>query len=179
MNDVREKNWNGLTAEAFATSGNTESGPKAGALAADQAAIEVATVTNSLPRKISGGFSGVADELDRRSRDWGMMVRLLEQQRLHLETSEKERDRLYADLESILPGVRASGKSLEKAVGTTKSGDVSGNLSALFVDNLRALDQLENVAKALTANLLWTRSSWEQYARSVIGAEKMRSEIKP
>ena len=131
-----------------------------------------------LPRHISGGFRGVAEDLDRRGRDWAMMVRLLEQQRLHLETAEAERVRLYQSLEAILPAVRASGQVLEETIENTKSGDVSANLSALFVENLRTLDELENVSKALTANLLWTRSSWEQYARSVIGAQKMREELK-
>ncbi len=131
-----------------------------------------------LPRQISGGFLGVAEDLDRRGRDWTMMVRLLEQQRLHLETAEKERARLYESLGAIMPGVMESGRSLDGTIENTKAGDVSANLSALFVEDLRALDELENVAKALTANLLWMRSSWEQYARSVIGAQKMREELK-
>lgn len=132
---------------------------------------------SSLPLHIAGGFTGVADDLDRRSRDWTMMVRLLEQQRLHLETAEMERDRLYKSFEVIIPEVRESGALLETLMSRTKSGDVSGNLSAQFADNLRALDKLENLSRALTANLLWTRSSWEQYARSVIGAQKMREDL--
>jgi hypothetical protein len=106
------------------------------------------------------------------------MVRLLDQQRMQLEASEEERRRLYAELESVLPTVQTSATNLTETVDRTKAGDVSANLSALFVENLAALDRLENVAKALTANLLWTRSSWEQYARSVIGAEKMRSDLR-
>ena len=104
-----------------------------------------------------------------------MMVRLLEQQRLHLETAERERSRLYTELRTALPDVESSLDTLERTVARTKSGDITGNVSATFVKNLEALDRLENVAKALTANLLWTRSSWEQYARSVIGAEALRS----
>ena len=142
----------------------------------DVVAPTAAQPESGIPRRIDGGFHGVAEELERRSRDWTMMVRLLEQQRLHLETSENERTRLYAQLHAILPVVDETAGSLETAVETTKSGDVSSNLSALFAENLRALDQLENAAKALTANLLWTRSSWEQYARSVIVAQKMRED---
>jgi hypothetical protein len=131
-----------------------------------------------LPRHIPGGFSSVAADLDRRGRDWTMMVRLLEQQRLQLETAEQERTRLYAALEAVLPGAVGTGRTVDQAIEKTKNGDVSSNLSSLFSDNLRELDELENVAKALTANLLWTRSSWEQYARSVLGAQKMREELK-
>lgn len=131
----------------------------------------------ALPRQIPGGFLGVAADLDRHSRDWMMMVRLLEQQRLLLETAEQERGRLYAKLELAVPDVLATGRALEETIETTKGGDVSANLSALFQSNLRALDDLENTAKALTANLLWMRSSWEQYARSVIGAQKLREAV--
>lgn len=131
-----------------------------------------------LPRHIEGGFTAVAEELDRRSRDWSLMVRLLSQQRLQLETAEDERHRLYLELEAVLPEVRSTATELADRVAMTKSGDVSGNLSALFTENLRELDKLENIAQALTANLLWIRSSWEQYARSVIGAEKMRTDPK-
>lgn len=131
-----------------------------------------------LPRHIPGGFTGVAADLDRRSRDWTMMVRLLDQQRMLLETAEKERNRLYSALQAILPGAISTGRSVDEALEKTKNGDVSSNLSSLFSDNLRELDQLENISKALTANLLWTRSSWEQYARSVLGAQKMREELK-
>lgn len=141
-------------------------------------ASDVQWAPNGLPRHVEGGFAGVAMDLDRRSRDWSMMHRLLEQQRLQLETSENERERLYAELELLLPEVQTTALALTRTIARTRSGDVSANLSALFVDNLHALDKLENVSKALTANLLWTRSSWEQYARSVIGAEKMRSDVK-
>lgn len=127
-----------------------------------------------LPSHIDGGFNGVAADLDRRSRDSASMVRLLEQQRVHLEAAELERDRLYLALGRLTPEVNESGRSLKTMIETAKSGDVSGDLSAEFSRNLRALDELENIAQALSANLLWTRSGWEQYARSVIGAQMMR-----
>lgn len=130
----------------------------------------------SLPRHISGGFKQVADDLDQRSRDAALMVRLLEQLRLQLESSEMEGARLYAQLDGTLPSVQKTSKALQERIVATKLGDVSANLSALFSDNLKVLDELENISKALTANLLWTRSNWEQYARGVISAEKMRQE---
>lgn len=135
---------------------------------------ENASRSEKLPLRIDGGFNGVAADLDRRSRDGASMVRLLEQQRVHLEAAEVERDRLYLALGRISPEVNESGRSLKAMIETAKSGDVSGDLSAEFSRNLRALDELENIAEALAANLLWTRSGWEQYARTVIGAQKMR-----
>lgn len=131
-----------------------------------------------LPRRIAGGFRAVGDELDRRSRDWKNMVRLLEQQRPQLESAEAERDRLYEILARVGPEVQESGRTLKAMLDTTKSGDVSGDLTAQFTKSLNALEELENVAGALTANLLWIRSAWEQYARSIIRAQKMREELK-
>jgi hypothetical protein len=131
----------------------------------------------ALPMTIEGGFAGVAADLDRRGRDWTTMVRLLEQQRLQLESAENERTRLYAALQAAMPRALESRDSLNGALEATKQGDISSNLSTRFAANLTELDELENIAKALTANLLWTRSSWEQYARSVLGAQKMRESI--
>lgn len=130
----------------------------------------------ALPRRIAGGFDALSADLDRRSRENAIMVRLLDQQRTHLATAEAERDRLYEALARIVPEANESGRSLARMMETAKSGDLSGDLSREFGRNLRALDELESVAKALSANLLWTRSGWEQYARSVIGAHKMRDE---
>lgn len=176
MNDIEEKSIPSPSVSIDSATPAAQKPDEANSLPFRPA--DVPLMGSVLPRHVAGGFTGVAEELDRRSRDWSMMVRLLEQQRLQLETSENERERLNAELELVLPDVRASTRALTKTVARTKTGDVSGNLSALFVENLHNLDRLENLARALTANLLWTRSSWEQYARSVIGAEKMRSELK-
>lgn len=138
---------------------------------ADAASLE-------LPRQIAGGFSGIAEDLDRASRDWTMMVRLLDHQRLQLETVQGERARLHAALEAVVPEARKTAKNLDALLERTKQGDVSGNLSAGFAENLREFDQLENIAKALTANLLQARSSWEQYARTVLSAQRMREKLK-
>lgn len=145
--------------------------PKPAARRADAAPPSIGT---ALPRHIVGGFAKIADDLDQRSRDSGLMVRLLEQLRLQLDVSEQETARLHAQLDAAIPPVKTTSKALQERVASTKQGNVSANLSALFGENLRALDELENTTKALTANLLWVRSNWEQYARTVIAAEKMR-----
>jgi hypothetical protein len=135
--------------------------------------VDEADPTLRLPRHIDDGFRGVADSLDRRSRDWQAMVRVLEQQRLTLETAEGERDRLYEALNRIVPLVQESGGALKALLDVTKAGDISGDLTGEFTRNLRALDELENVAQSLTANFLATRSAWETYCRSVLQAHRM------
>ena len=51
------------------------------------------------------------------------------------------------------------------------------NLGSQFAKNLKALDELENIASGLSANLLRLRSTWEQYARSIMRAYKMRETL--
>src|SRR5262245_25655982 len=99
-----------------------------------------------LPRLLPGGFRALGDDLERRSREWSIMVRLLEQQRLFLESAEQERDRLYRDLARVVPEVQAAGQSVRSAMDATKAGDISGDLANLCSKNLHALDELEKVA---------------------------------
>lgn len=137
-----------------------------------------ADVAERLPRRIPGGFGGIHLDLAARATDWKNMVRLLEQQRPDLEFAEAERDRLHHALTEVVPHVQDSGRALKSLLENTKNGDVSGDLSALFDENQKALDELEVLAQALTTNLIRVRSVWEQYARTVIRAQKMREELR-
>jgi hypothetical protein len=135
---------------------------------------EISEEAKRLPKRINGGFQGVAEDLGRHSREATNMLRVLEQQRVQLESAEAERDRLFESLRRILPEVEDTSRGLRSGIETAKSGDISGDLAAQFANNLRALDELEQTAVALTANFLWVRSAWEQYARSVLRAQRMR-----
>ena len=130
------------------------------------------------PRHIAGGFRQVGEDLERRSREWVTMVRLLDQHRHHLESAETERDRLTARLDEIAPQVLEQGRSLKAMLEASKSGDISGDLAAEFDRSMAGLNELERTATALSANFLWCRSAWEQYARSVIRAQQMREDRK-
>ena len=129
-----------------------------------------------LPKHIVGGFQGIGDDLERRSRESASMVRLLEQHRLFLESAERERDLLNERLGAIVPEVQESGRALKAMLDASRSGDISGDLAALFDRSMRALDELEKTGTALSVNFLLCRSAWEQYARSVIRAQQMRDE---
>lgn len=131
-----------------------------------------------LPRRIAGGFSGLTDDLDRRARDWRAIVRLMEQQRPQLEMAESERERLAQALTRAVGEVQESGKTLKAMLDTTRAGDVSGDLAAQFSRQVGALEQLEDVTENLIANFILLRSTWEQYARSVIQAQGQRDELK-
>ena len=131
-----------------------------------------------LPRRVAGGFRGLEDEMERRGREWTQAVRLLEQYRIQLEAAEGARDALYGRLKTLMPEVQDSGRSLKAMLDTSKSGDVPGNLTAQFEKSMRTLEELEETATALNANLLWVRSAWEQYGHSVAEAQKMRDAIR-
>ncbi|WP_245410018.1 hypothetical protein [Pararhizobium haloflavum] len=132
-----------------------------------------------LPSRIPGGLKGVTDDLERHARDWRNTYRMLEHQRPLLEAAEIERDRLHDTLSRIVPRVHDANRGLVASMEMAKKGDFSGDLSGQFARSLTALDELEGIAEALTSNLLQMRATWEQYARTVIRAQKQRDELKP
>lgn len=129
------------------------------------------------PRRIAGGFAGLSEDLDRRMRDWRNMLRVLDQQRPQLEAAELQYDAAYETLAKIVPQAQDTGKALKAMIATTKAGDISEDLAGQFSKNLKALEELEAVAENLTTTMLHLRSSWEQYARSIIKAQKMRDVV--
>lgn len=135
-------------------------------------------MVSRLPRSIAGGFRGLGDDLERRARDWRSAVRLLQQQGPQFEYCEAERERLYEQLGRVVTEVNDSGRALRAGLTATKNGDASGNLAATFTRNMAALEELESISEALATNLAAVRSTWEQYARTAIRAQKMRDELK-
>src|SRR5215218_3636676 len=61
-------------------------------------------------------YARVSDELERRSREWTAMVRLLEQNRHTLDCAEMERDAAYDELARIVPIVQETAKELTAAM---------------------------------------------------------------
>ena len=122
------------------------------------------------------GFLAIGEELERRSRAWGNMVRLLEQYRQQLETAEADRDATHAEFGRIVPSVLEAARELKDAMDSTKAGQVSDDIATLFVKNAEALDRLEKVASVLSVRLLWCRTAWEQYAGAITEAQRLRSE---
>jgi hypothetical protein len=121
-------------------------------------------------------YARVSDELERRSREWTAMVRLLEQNRHTLDCAEMERDAAYDELARIVPIVQETAKELTAAMDASRSGRPSPDLPELFAKNSESLDQLEKVSVALSGHFLRCRAAWEQYARSVENAQRLRGE---
>ena len=121
-------------------------------------------------------YASVGEELERRSREWTAMVRLLEQNRHALDCAEMERDGAYDELSRIVPIVQETAKELTAAMDASRGGQPAPDLPELFSRNSDALDQLEKVAVALSGHFLRCRTAWEQYARSVENAQRLRGE---
>ncbi len=120
-------------------------------------------------------FAAIGEDLERRSRQSATLVRLLEQHRQQLLTAERERDAAYDQLARIVPVVHETARTLREAMDARKVEDDTARMHKLFMMNGRALDELEKVATTLFADFLCVKSAWEQYARSVEDARKLRS----
>ncbi|UIJ73372.1 hypothetical protein [Aurantimonas sp. HBX-1] len=169
-NELNQVFTNGIKREVKAVSVSGPSSPIEHTNTSSKSEDEAAR----LPRRINGGFQGLSDDLDQHSRSWRNAARLLDQLRPQMEAAEAERDRLQAALAKIVPEVDESQKNLSSMIERAKAGDISGDLGARFGRSLTKLDELEKTAEALTANHLALRSVWEQYARTVLQAQRLR-----
>jgi hypothetical protein len=104
------------------------------------------------------------------------MLRTLDHLRLAFGTTEQERDRLLEQLSRAAPAAEDASRALKSALEMAKDGDLSQDLAEPFARSVAALEALEGVVTSLTMNVFAQRAAWEQYARAVIQAERMRSE---
>lgn len=171
---------------------NVETENKAGSEAAPAQAVAVAKPNPTPDRAPSppslGGdldpvedefetFAAIGEDLERRSRQSATLVRLLEQHRQALMTAERERDAAYDKLARVVPVVQETAQALREAMDARKVDEDAARMHRLFLLNGRALDELEKVAVTLFADFLWVKSAWEQYAKSVEEARKLRASL--
>jgi hypothetical protein len=75
-----------------------------------------------------------------------------------------------------MPRVEDSARELKTAMDQCKAGELGADLASLWLRNGKALEELENVAANLASRFLWCRSAWEQYAKSIVVAQRLRAE---
>ena len=119
----------------------------------------------------------IRDDLERRSREWMTVARLVEQSRQHLAAAESDRDATYKQLVEIVPLVEETARDLKAATDSYQEGETPRDLKALFERNGQALDQLEKLAGALRTQLVWSRSAWEQYFQNMENEQRLRAEM--
>jgi hypothetical protein len=137
-----------------------------------------AIVSESPAARIEGGFAAVRDDLDRSMQAGASVVRQIVQHRHHLEIAEKERDAAYADLARIVPLVQETARELKTAMDRCKAGELGADLTGVFGKNAAALEDLEKTVVTLNGIVQWTRSAWDQYARTVVSAQRLRGELR-
>ena len=127
---------------------------------------------------IEGGFAVVREDLERRTREGHTMVRLLDQYRQQLETAERERDTAYAELARIVATVQDTARDFKIATERCKAGERGVDLAGLSARNSAALEDLERIAGVLNSHSLSCRVAWEQYARTIVNAQRLRGEMR-
>lgn len=129
-----------------------------------------------LPKRISGGLKALEEDIERRADEYFSVTRMLHQQRLSLEIIEHERNALYEKLGRCLPELQETGRALKSSLDARKSGDVPPEVCSLFQKNARVLEELEDLASSLNGNLSWLKATWNQYARTIVKAQRHREE---
>ena len=118
----------------------------------------------------------VSAELQRQSYEWTTAVRLLEQSEHALICAELDRHQANEEFERIVPLVNDTAKQLTAAVDASRPGQPLSNMRELFAAHGKALEQLETAAVALSNCYLRYRSAWDEYARNVANAQRLRGE---
>ena len=106
------------------------------------------------------------------------MARQIVYHRQHLETAQRERDTAYEELARIVPLVQETARELKSAMDRCKAGELGADLAGIFGKNGAALEDLEKIAVTLNGISQWTRSAWEQYARTIVNAQRLRGELR-
>ena len=112
--------------------------------------------------------------LEKRSRQLGTAICLLEQQRQHLRAVEQQRDVLQKEFAAISEAVMDAARAVKTATGEV---ELPGDIDRLVERNRRTLEQLENVAVSLIANFQCWHSLWEQYTQTCAHAKGLKAEM--
>lgn len=131
-----------------------------------------------LPKRISGGLKALEEDIERKAEEFHSVTRTLHQQRLSLEIIEHERNALYEKLGRSLPELQETSRALKASLDAAKQGDVSPDVCTLFQKNARVLEELEELASSLNGNLAWLKTTWNQYARTIVKAQRHREETR-
>jgi|1185.fasta_scaffold368034_1 hypothetical protein len=150
------------------------SGP---ALAANPDQAEAGEASKQAKGPGAASFFDLRHVLEQRSREWTTMVRQLEQHRHHLSALEAEQSATYEQLERIVPVVQGTYRTLKNSIEARKSGEAASEIDEVAAVNARALEELEKLAGTLSTQAVWFRSAWEQYARTVESAQRLRTQL--
>lgn len=141
------------------------------------APASAAAGSSGLSSQVPGGFDAVAEELDKRARDFRNHLHLLEQQKPQLEAARATCAAALERLAHSHASVQENSRGLFETIQSARAGNLGGNLGDDFQSAIRASEDLEAVSGSVSAQLLWLRAAWEQYALSILQAQKLREEL--
>jgi hypothetical protein len=122
------------------------------------------------------GLVAARFELEGRGREAAKMVRLVDRHRQQFDAAEQDLEAMHERLRGLMPVVQGAATALKTATRACQQGDEVHDLADLFQRNSAVLDELEAVAGNLNAQLLWVRSSWDQYAKVILASQRLRAE---
>jgi hypothetical protein len=120
-------------------------------------------------------FADLGHLLEQRCRKWVAAARNLEQRRRHLAFLQAEQDLACAQLGRIVPAVQESYRSLKEAIDARQTGEAGKSVEESAAMNARALDELEELAGAISARAAWHRTAWEDYMQAAESARSLRA----
>jgi hypothetical protein len=129
------------------------------------------------PRRRADSVADLHSFLEQRSRQWSSVLRLLEQQRVQIQTVEAERDAEYQKLGAAVEAVEQALRAVRAATDLTKDARPAGEIDKVIEHNRATLDQLETVAANLNTKFLAWRSAWAQYAQTYDTSKRMRADM--
>jgi chromosome segregation ATPase len=129
------------------------------------------------PRRRADSVADLHSFLEQRSRQWSSVLRLLEQQRVQIQTVETERDGEYQKLAAAVEAAEQAMRAVRAATDLSKDARPAAEIEKIIEHNRVTLDQLETVAANLNTRFLAWRSAWAQYAQTYDTSKRMRADM--
>jgi chromosome segregation ATPase len=129
------------------------------------------------PTRRTDSVADLHSFLEQRSRQWSSVLRLLEQQRVQIQTVEAERDVEYQKLSAAVEQAEQALRAVKAATDLTKDARPASEIDKIIEHNRATLDQLETAAANLSTKFLAWRSAWSQYAQTYDTSKRMRADM--
>jgi hypothetical protein len=112
--------------------------------------------------------------LEKRSRQLGAAIGVLEQQRQHLRSVEKQREINSKEFAGSVDNFKETARQLKEA---TAHGGQPSDVERHSESNRKALEQLESSVVAMVTNFHYWRATWDQYQQTCTRTKELKLEM--